>query len=195
MCFGGFQEWERTRAYLESLVSSITLVLGKTSVLSGQNRKKHIYNIEYNLLDTAVIRRTECVVYPSVRFSVFGGGAENRTPVHTSSLKGISKLSLQRGFGQGRLHTHDPIPSWFNLSLCHTSYVHRSIPLNGVSHVAGNHTWSTSLHYQAASAKRCLSINLTVPLFKVARRPPLASLRKTIMSNPVAPMHLRKTPA
>ena len=124
-----------------------------------------------------------------------GGGAENRTPVHTSSLKGISKLSLQRGFGQGRLHTHDPIPSWFNLILCHTSYVHRSIPLSGVSHVAGNHTWSTSLHYQAASAKRCLSINLTVPLFKVARRPPLASLRKTIMSNPVAPMHLRKTPA
>lgn len=45
---------------LESLVSKVTV---------GKGEKSRIYNIEYNLLDTAEKRRTECVEYPSVRFS------------------------------------------------------------------------------------------------------------------------------
>ena len=59
----------------------------------------------------------------------YGGGAENRTPVHESPLIGISKLSRWFFSDALRAATRSRHPNRFGLSPRHTDYVRGSIPL------------------------------------------------------------------
>ncbi len=66
--------------------------------------------------------------------SASGGGAENRTPVHTKSSPRLYKLIQCSGFGRPRpIDRSDKRPSGFDLSLAHTSYIARSIPLKMIT--------------------------------------------------------------
>ena len=64
--------------------------------------------------------------------SSFGGGAENRTPVHNSPLGAFSKLSHQIVSMPASLTTRLPASNRFSLSLRHTDYVRRGSPVCGV---------------------------------------------------------------
>lgn len=129
---------------------------------------------------------------------MYGGGAENRTPVQSKSAAGVSKLSCS-------LHLKQRTPSNLRLLFQPVQSFCKAYRLRPYKHLPKMTSpwkrenvpvWRAELLIKQrepseAHKKECCQFNLTFPLFNVARRPRLAAHLKLTLSNPVTPECMR----